>query len=946
MNPLVPGLGWLSARPKALSALVAGLLAIGALSPLGSSQAAAQTRDDNPHGRIDILCSTCHSPDNWKPARITKSFDHARYGFELAGGHGSVICASCHRSLEFTKVTNTCASCHQDTHRGELGADCAQCHNVRSFSDRAQQINHSLTRFPLEGAHRTLDCRNCHTPGLDGTLAFRGAPTTCFACHRGAFEKTLAPSHVAATFSSDCTRCHNKATWRGASYDHSLSDFALTGAHKAVTCQACHADRVFTGKSKNCVSCHQVNFEQALAPPHQAAHIDRNCVSCHTTAAWSGASYDHNVTQFPLTGAHKAVDCATCHANGNYVGRPATCISCHQTVFDQTVAPPHKAAGFSPVCSTCHNTATWPGATFNHATTKFPLAGAHQAVACRTCHADGVYVGKATTCVACHQPNFDQTKAPPHKTAGLSTDCVSCHATATWQGAKFDHNTTRFSLTGAHRVATCQSCHADGVYVGKAATCVACHQASFDKTVNPNHKTAGFPTDCTSCHTTTTWDGAKFDHNATLFPLTGAHQTATCQSCHADGVFKGKPTTCVACHQGAFDKTAQPNHKAAGFPTNCTSCHTTVTWNGAKFDHNATLFPLTGAHQTATCQSCHADGIFKGKATTCASCHQTTFDKTTNPSHKTAGFSLACQTCHTTATWPGAKFDHGNTAFPLTGAHQAATCQSCHADGVFKGKPTTCASCHQGDFDKTTAPKHQTASFPTTCTTCHTTTAWIGATFNHGTTAFPLTGAHLAATCQACHVNGVYKGTPTTCVACHQTDFAKTTNPNHTAAKFPTTCATCHTTAIWLGGTFNHTATAFPLTGAHVAATCKACHADNVFAGKATTCVSCHVTDFNATVNPNHKTAGFPTDCLSCHTTARWLGATFAHDAQYFRIYSGKHQGQWATCATCHTNSANYKEFTCLTCHEHSKTTMDNTHQGRSGYSYTSPACLSCHPRV
>ncbi len=800
MNRRASQPAWLTRGLKALGALGRGWLVVGALSLVGRSTVAAQARDDNPHGKIDVLCSTCHSPDSWKPARIAKSFDHGQYGFELAGGHGSVTCASCHKSLEFTKVANTCASCHQDIHRGELGVDCAQCHNIRSFSDRARQINHSLTRFPLEGAHRTLDCRSCHTPGPDGALAFRGAPTSCFACHRGTFEKTVGPSHVAARFSSDCTSCHNKATWRGASYDHNLSDFALTGAHKAVTCQACHADKVFTGKSKNCVSCHQVNFDQAKTPPHQAAHIDRNCQSCHTTADWSGASYDHNVTRFPLTGAHKAVVCATCHADGNYVGRPVTCISCHQVVFDKTVAPPHKSAAFSADCATCHSTATWPGAKFNHSTTSFPLTGAHQAVICRSCHADGGYAGKATTCVACHQPNFDQTKAPPHKAAGLPTDCVSCHATVTWQGAKFDHNVTKFPLTGAHRVATCQSCHADGIYVGKPATCVACHQSTFDKTTGPNHKAAGFPTDCLTCHTTTTWNGGKFNHNATQFPLSGAHQAATCQSCHADGVFKGKATTCVACHQAKYDQT-------------------------------------------------------------------------TNPNHKTAGFAVDCQTCHTAITWDGAKFDHSKTQFPLNGAHQAATCQSCHADGVFKGKPTTCVSCHRGDFDKST-------------------------------------------------------------------------NPNHKAAGFPTTCSTCHTTTKWTGATFNHSATPFPLTGAHVAAACKSCHADNVFAGKAMTCVSCHLTDFNASTNPNHKTAGFPTDCVSCHTTARWLGATFAHDAQYFRIYSGTHQGKWATCATCHTNSANYKEFTCLTCHDHDKPSMDSKHLGRSGYSYTSTACLSCHPRV
>jgi len=774
-----------------------GLFAAALLSLLGTSAVSAQARGGSPHGALDIPCATCHSPESWSPARIAKSFDHGRFGFPLDGGHGSVTCASCHQSLDFGTVATTCASCHQDIHRGELGVECAQCHTTRSFNDRAQQINHSQTRFPLEGAHRTLDCQACHAPGQNGTLSFRGAPTSCLACHRAAFETTVEPNHVAAGFPADCTGCHNKATWQGSSFDHDLSDFALTGGHQAVTCQACHADKVYAGKSTACISCHQATFEQTTTPPHQAARFDQNCQSCHTTAAWSGATYDHNLTRFPLTGAHQPLTCDGCHATDQYVGLPMTCSSCHQARFDQTAAPPHRAAGF-PV------------------------------------------------------------------------ECATCHTTVTWTGARFDHGTTRFPLTGAHGAVSCGTCHADGVYTGKSATCVACHQSDFDGATNPNHKAGGLPTDCASCHTTATWDGAKFDHSLSQFPLTGAHLAATCQSCHADGVFNGKPTTCVSCHQPDYDKTTDPNHRAAGFV-------------------------------------------------------------------------VECQTCHTTSVWDGAKFDHSLSQFPLTGAHLAATCRSCHADGVFDGKPTTCVSCHQPDYDQTANPNHGAAGFPATCATCHSTVAWAGATFNHGATAFPLTGAHLAETCQACHADGVYRGKPTACVACHQVDYT-TADPSHQAAKFPTTCGTCHTTATWQGGTFDHAATSFPLTGAHVAAICKDCHADNVFDGKATTCVSCHQSDYDGTTNPIHKAAGFPTDCLSCHTTVRWDGATFDHDGKYFRIYSGKHRTEWTTCATCHTNPADFKQFTCLTCH--TQKDMDDHHKSEPGYSYSSPVCLSCHPDV
>jgi len=482
-------------------------------------------------------------------------------------------------------------------------------------------------------------------------------------------------------------------------------------------------------------------------------------------------------------------------------------------------------------------------------------------------------------------------------------------------------------------------------FKGAPTQCIGCHQADYARTATPPHKASGFPTDCTTCHTNLTWQGRSFDHNTTQFQLTGAHQAAVCQDCHQDGIYKGKSTTCVSCHQTTYNQTANPPHQSAGFATDCATCHTTAAWQDAHFDHNTTQFPLTGGHQASACQDCHQNGVYKGLPTTCVSCHQTDFNNTTNPSHPSAGFPTDCTTCHTTVTWQGAQFDHNSTQFPLTGGHQAVACQDCHQNGVYKGLPATCVSCHQTDYNGTTNPSHQTAGFSTTCTTCHTTVTWQGAQFDHNSTQFPLTGAHQAVVCQDCHKNGVYKGLPATCVSCHQTDYNGTTNPNHQSAGFPTDCTTCHTTVTWQGASFDHGTTTFPLTGVHTATPCQDCHKNGVYKGLPATCVSCHQTDYNNTTNPNHTAAGFPTDCVSCHTTSTWLGAQFDHDGQYFPIYSGKHRQQWSACSDCHQNASSYAVFTCLTCHEHTKSRMDSAHQGRSGYVYDSQACYSCHPR-
>lgn len=453
---------------------------------------------------------------------------------------------------------------------------------------------------------------------------------------------------------------------------------------------------------------------------------------------------------------------------------------------------------------------------------------------------------------------------------------------------------------------------------------------------------------CASCHGSSGWKPARisraFDHARKGFPLTGAHASTACRSCHAALDFKGASRNCVGCHTDV--------HRGE-LGADCARCHTARTFLDRSVmvqAHQATRFPLNGSHLAADCESCHTPAAqgrltFVNRSTECVQCHLDSYQSAKSPDHVGGGFPTDCNQCHSTSTWPGARFNHATSRFPLTGAHRAVQCQQCHGDGVYRGKNSACVSCHQADYDRTADPNHRTAQFPTECASCHTTTSWGGAVFDHSATAFPLTGAHRAVACQECHGDGVYHGKSTACVSCHQADYDRTTDPNHRSAQFPTDCTGCHTTTNWDGAGFDHSTTAFPLTGAHTAATCQQCHGDGLYQGKSTVCIACHQADYDGTTDPNHRTAQFPTDCASCHTTSGWPGATFDHDARSFPIYSGAHRGEWTTCSTCHTNSANYQVFTCLTCHEHNQSSMDSKHSGRSGYSYNSQACYSCHPR-
>ena len=183
------------------------------------------------------------------------------------------------------------------------------------------------------------------------------------------------------------------------------------------------------------------------------------------------------------------------------------------------------------------------------------------------------------------------------------------------------------------------------------------------------------------------------------------------------------------------------------------------------------------------------------------------------------------------------------------------------------------------------------------------------------------------------------------CNSCHNAAYTASVNPNHRTVGLSTDCASCHTTNPgWRPSTFNHSSV-YPLQGAHanIASNCAACHNTGNAKTAPTTCYGCHAADYTS-ATPNHASAGFPTNCTNCHSQNAWSPSTWNHDAQYFRIYSGKHKGRWTNCNECHTTAGNFAVFNCLNCHK--KASTDSEHRGVNGYSYNSTACYSCHPRV
>ncbi len=736
--------------------------------------------------------------------------------------------------------------------------------------------------------------------------------------------------------------------------------YALTGSHISVTCLNCHVDNNFNVTS-DCYSCHQQDYESTrnTEVDHIAQNFPTTCETCHNTTTWSDATFDHDATNFPLTGAHTEATCNDCHSSGIYAGLPTDCASCHIDQYNSVANPPHAEAGFAADnCESCHTTDAFTPSTWNHTQeTNFTIDGSHVSLTCNECH-DGTFINYqpdgTTECVTCHRADYDN--ASIHQQFGFGTNCIDCHNTTTFSDAEFDHDGRYFPIySGRHQGLwnnDCSTCHTDP-NDQSVFTCLSsgCHSNSSELQ-SQHSEVSGYVYEssaCYACHPTGN-SGDSFDHATTGFPLEGQHQVITCDQCHVNGDFQTPlDPTCVNCHQDNYNQTSNPNHSDAGFSTDCVQCHTAETFTTSTWDHaNETGFALTGGHAAPTCNSCHDIINYNSSDVSCVSCHLDDYNSTTDPNHSQSGFSTNCENCHnSTSDWSDAEFDHDSRYFPIySGRHQGLwnnDCSTCHTDpndqSVFSCLSSGCHS-NSSELQSQHSEVSSYVYESSACYACHPTGS-SGDSFDHATTGFPLEGQHQVITCDQCHVNGDFQTQlDPTCVSCHQDNYDQTSNPNHSDAGFGTDCLLCHTAESFTTTTWDHSnETGFALTSGHASSSCNDCHDIIHYNSTSVSCASCHQEDYAQTTNPNHSDAGFSNVCAQCHTTDTFTTSTWNHNSETGFALTGGHATP--SCNTCHdVISYSSTNVTCVSCHLSDYNSTTDPNHSQAGFPTT---CADCH---
>ncbi|MDH5527330.1 MAG: hypothetical protein OEY97_08505 [Nitrospirota bacterium] len=756
-------------------------------------------------------------PDHTGPDVVGQRCDSCHGVGQVPGqsiGHPvtAVDCGACHGITTFSlggvfdhslldSITQPCEACHNDTNsinaRGKSSAvpthpqttsDCGNCHNtvsfVGAFIDHTGIVSncnacHGVTAIGKSPNHMpttpdTQDCAACHTPGTfsSGTYDHAGVISGCALCHNNVITVGKLVNHIPTNpVDQDCADCHTTTEFANTPFSHVGIDPA--------NCTLCHNGDISLGKPLNhvptaldCSGCHDVNNFATFAGilfGHQG--IDpANCAVCHDT----GLALPKPATHIPARD-----DCSVCHDSTvvftsttflatTHPGITRGCEGCHTARFFPTRPTLYKSAAHLPTtqdCYRCHTTTAFvPAITpFLHVGITDNCASCHDgsagyvALGARGKTSSAIHLNTTSDCSVCHNTtNFLNAFVDHTGPQVVGKRCDSCHngISATGKDAK----------TNPPHVITsqdCGVCHVPGGtfvpavfnHTGIVNNCASCHDGTAATGLSLTHIPVAPGQDCSECHNTTAFAGAKYDH-------------------------QGIVSDCAVCHNGisARGKIPPPDH----VPTNrdCADCHQTTGFLPATFDH---------AGIVDNCASCHGAGFATGKP----ALHVPTFED--------------CGVCHNTNTFIGAVFNHtgivdncaschGTTAIGKNFGHLATDldCHFCHTTATFLGgtwvhdasTAGTCDGCHTNGGGATAKPGWH-LSTNVQCDVCHSTSGWVPSTFRHSP-AGDYPGDHrIDPGCLGCHGSSVSTtfAWPSPqyapfCAACHERDFRSVSDHN------------------------------------------------------------------------------------------------------------------------------------------------------------------------
>ncbi|HEX4353851.1 MAG TPA: cytochrome c3 family protein, partial [Polyangiales bacterium] len=196
---------------------------------------------------------------------------------------------------------------------------------------------------------------------------------------------------------------------------------ALTKSHHDLDdpakCNECHINNTKDLSNDKCLGCHDHQNLGGRISAGKGFHSSptvkgKQCQACHhehkgpgyDIMGWSSIkggqdAFDHQLTGWPLNGAHQRVGCNDCHKARDrqglhtFMGTDRLCGTCHQKDSPHGFVRRDMLA-----CERCHSESLWKPEKrtmqFDHNNKKdagMPLLGSHESVLCTKCHPKALF---------------------------------------------------------------------------------------------------------------------------------------------------------------------------------------------------------------------------------------------------------------------------------------------------------------------------------------------------------------------------------------------------------------------------------------------------------------------------------------------------------------------------------------------------------------------------
>ena len=647
-----------------------------------------QNSKNPPHAAaaFPTTCDSCHkfSAPNWKDA----GFNHnVTTTFSLAGVHVTQPCTACHVNNVFKGTPRDCYSCHKADYQNSknpthaaagFATTCDTCHKSTDPAWRPASFNHNTaTTFAARRRPRDAGLRD-----LPRQQRVQGHAARLLLLPQDRLPELEGPPHVGRRLPDDLRHvpqvlrpgleARELQPQHGDDVPARRASTRRRPARPATSTTSSRARRATATPATRPTTRTPTN------PSHAAAGFPTTCDTCHQFSD-AGLEARHlqplDVHDVPARRHARDAALQRLPQEQRLQGHAARLLLLPPDRLPElrrTRHTPPRASRRPATPATSSPTPAWKPATFNHTTaTTFPLAGMHATQPCTACHKNNVFKGTPRDCFGCHQTDYQNSAEPAPRRRGLPDDVrhlpqvlrPRLEARELQPQHGHDVPARRHARDAAlQRPATRTTSSR-----ARPATAGACHQADYQKSANPPHAAAGFPTTCDTCHkfADPAWKPASFNHNT---PRRSRSPARTPRSRAPPATrttsTRARPATASTCHQPDYQKSVNPPHAVVGLPDDVRHVPQVLRRRPGSRRPSITPRPRPSRSSASTRRSpaaaCHKNNVYKGTPRDCYSCHATDYQKSVNPPHVAAGFSTTCETCHlfSAPAWVPSIFRH------------------------------------------------------------------------------------------------------------------------------------------------------------------------------------------------------------------------------------------------------------------------------------------------